>query len=107
MKKRNWYEKGATPIALYFMDMVLNEFAYNVTLGPMIFVQDYDDYRYATGSFQALHGFCYESSNFAKVRRIGLHDLMFDHKPVHAPYTNIITKIFFNAHFSQSMLIVK
>jgi ABC-type antimicrobial peptide transport system permease subunit len=28
----------ATPIAWYFMDMVLNEFAYKITLGPMIFI---------------------------------------------------------------------
>ena len=28
----------ATPIAWYFMEMVLNEFAYKITLGPMIFL---------------------------------------------------------------------
>ena len=28
----------ATPIAWYFMAMVLNEFAYKITLGPMIFI---------------------------------------------------------------------
>jgi putative ABC transport system permease protein len=28
----------AAPIAWYFMNMVLNEFAYKITLGPMIFV---------------------------------------------------------------------